>query len=355
MSDISISYKLAVLGTSTHFLALLHRASERGHLNVARLLIEHGARANVQDAEKSTPSHASSQGGHLSVSGVLLVAGADANGDSSTPLHLASQGGHLDIVRVLLNHGAEAWTEDGVKSTPLHAASQGGHLDVDRVLLEHATEAGAQDKDGWTLLHRASENGHLGVVRRLPDHGADARVPDGDRWSLLHRVSSITARTPERRAGGPRARRQPERGDEAEVDGAALGVARVLLEHGADASAKTKHKWTALHLAAERGHLEIAGVLLEHGTSASAQNDKNWTPFQEASGEWASWDYAVTFGTWNRGVGIQSPWGRRRCLGSYYRVIRTDGFPAQPLEDHPTCEYQYYCTCMSRSTPRISK
>ena len=63
-------------------------------------------------------------------------------------------------------------------------------------------------------------------------------------------ASSVVARTPERRAGAPRARCQFERGDEAEVDAAApwavqgghLGVARVLLEHGADASTKTKHK-----------------------------------------------------------------------------------------------------------------
>lgn len=62
-----------------------------------------------------------------------------------------------------------------------------------------------------------------------------------------------------------------------------LGVARVLLEHDADASAKTKHKWTPLHWASERGHLDIALVLLEHGADPSAQNHKNWTPFQEAS------------------------------------------------------------------------
>ena len=86
----------------------LHRASERGHLNVARVLIKHGAKGGCP-GRRQIGSAACVVARW--VSEVLLIAGADTksqDGDRSTPLHWASQGGHLDIVRVLLNHGAGA-------------------------------------------------------------------------------------------------------------------------------------------------------------------------------------------------------------------------------------------------------
>jgi ankyrin repeat protein len=42
----------------------------------------------------------------------------------------------------------------------------------------------------------------------------------------------------------------------------------LLLEYGADVNAKTE-RHTALHLAAEKGHLEIVKLLLEHGADVN--------------------------------------------------------------------------------------
>jgi ankyrin repeat protein len=52
----------------------------------------------------------------------------------------------------------------------------------------------------------------------------------------------------------------------------------VLLEHGADANAKTKQKWTALHWAVQGGHRGVARVLLEHCADASAKTKHKWMP-----------------------------------------------------------------------------
>jgi len=59
----------------------LHRAAERGHLDVVKLLLEHGADPNVQDDEGETPLH-----------------------------HAAAWRDNVDIVRLLLEHGADPGT-----------------------------------------------------------------------------------------------------------------------------------------------------------------------------------------------------------------------------------------------------
>ena len=49
---------------------------------------------------------------------------------------MASQEGHVDVVRVLLEQGAVIDNADDDGYTPLYVASQEGHVDVVRMLLE---------------------------------------------------------------------------------------------------------------------------------------------------------------------------------------------------------------------------
>ena len=55
--------------------------------------------------------------------------------DGMTPLHLASGGGHMDLARFLIEHGAKAEVqgEDGI--VLLLMASFGGYADVARLLI----------------------------------------------------------------------------------------------------------------------------------------------------------------------------------------------------------------------------
>jgi serine/threonine-protein phosphatase 6 regulatory ankyrin repeat subunit B len=70
------------------------------------------------------------------------VAAQDQSG--WTPLHDASQRGHLDLARFLVEHGANITAQDQSGSTPLHQASQYGHLDVARFLAERGASATAR-------------------------------------------------------------------------------------------------------------------------------------------------------------------------------------------------------------------
>ena len=200
----------------------LHSASRRGHADVARLLFEHGADANIQD------------------------------GRERTPLHLASGIGHVEVARVLLEHGADTKVQNVTGCGPLEWASSGGHVAVVRILLENGADAKAQDGQNYTPLHVAQGEE---VARLLLEHGADPNALKFDSQTPLHHLSY-------------------------QGRGAA---ARVLLEHGVDANARDANNATPLHVASDRGHHDIVRLLLQHGADIHAQNDRGQTPFMIAT------------------------------------------------------------------------
>ena len=95
--------------------------------------------------------------------------------DGLTPLHLASQEGHVEVARVLLQDGAKVSDQDGCGWTPLHWASKCGHVDLARFLMEEGADVTAIDKERRSPLHLASKNGHKKVIQLLIKHGADPR------------------------------------------------------------------------------------------------------------------------------------------------------------------------------------
>ena len=69
------------------------------------------------------------------------------------------------------------------------------------------------------------------------------------------------------------------------LGGKKVAIVRLLLEHGADVSAKGAD-WdeTPLHLASENGELKIMSLLLKHGADVDARDSRNRTPLHMALG-----------------------------------------------------------------------
>jgi len=108
--------------------------------------------------------------------------------NNSTPLHRASQEGHVEVARVLIEHGADMTVQDERGSTPLHDASRTGHKELAQFLLEHGADVTAQDKDGSTPLHQASGSGRMKLAQLLVEHNADVTARDKDGSTPLHRA-----------------------------------------------------------------------------------------------------------------------------------------------------------------------
>jgi uncharacterized protein len=92
---------------SWHHVTLLHDMAQKGYLEKASLLIEHGADVNaVEEEYQSTPLGMAAKWGHAGMVAHLLKHGADPNKSGapwSTPLVWARKKGHAEIERMLLN------------------------------------------------------------------------------------------------------------------------------------------------------------------------------------------------------------------------------------------------------------
>jgi uncharacterized protein len=105
--------------------------------------------------------------------------------DGFTALHLAAFFGQLEVAAVLLEHGAAvdapAGNPTGVQ--PLHSAAAGGHAAIVALLLERGADPDARQQGGFAPLHSAAARGDQVTARLLLDHGAtpDVRADDGRR------------------------------------------------------------------------------------------------------------------------------------------------------------------------------
>jgi ankyrin repeat protein len=239
----------------------LYVASRRRHVDVAQLLLEHGADAKTCNRFGNSPLRLASQGGQVELARVLLKHGADTESRreelssllstlGKSPLLLALEEGHVGVARVLLEYGANTEARDDRKCTPLFLASQGGLVEFVRVLLEHGADTEARGYMGFSALELASSSRHVEVVQALLEHGADVKAQDGIKRTPLHFA---------------------QEGEE---------VARALLEHGADVKARDKYDQTPLHLARRE---EVARLLLKYGADANALDNEGRTPLHHAS------------------------------------------------------------------------
>ena len=89
-----------------------------------------------------------------------------------TALALASARGHMDVARLLLEAGSDKDCQGQGGKTALMLASESGHFEVARLLLEDGAKKECLDDFGWTALMLASYYGHLEVAHLLLHTGA---------------------------------------------------------------------------------------------------------------------------------------------------------------------------------------
>ena len=89
----------------------------------------------------------------------------DNTGD--TPLHKASQKGNIEIVKILLRAGASVDKTDNDGVTPLFCAAEHGHIDVVKALLNEDANVNLENKYGDTPLSIAKKRNNAGVVKLI--------------------------------------------------------------------------------------------------------------------------------------------------------------------------------------------
>jgi ankyrin repeat protein len=169
-------------GSADHGGCPLYEASRHGYLTIVGVLIENAAKIDYQTTCHSTALQAASNAGHTEIVRLLLDNNANANLISiqkprSTALLCAVAQGHEEITRMLIDHGADVnlQTEQG---TALQVASYKGQSRIARLLIqEGARPTGAGGPNG-TALESAMYGGHKDIVFFLLQQGPDSSSRD---------------------------------------------------------------------------------------------------------------------------------------------------------------------------------
>ena len=79
-------------------------------------------------------------------------------------MHIASQNGHLDVVRLLIDSRIAVDIRGGFQMTPLALASSTGQAKVAALLSEQGADMNAWDNESWAPLHFTSRCGHVDMT-----------------------------------------------------------------------------------------------------------------------------------------------------------------------------------------------
>ena len=114
----------------------LMMASYQGHETVVELLLERGAKIEVQDGSlKQTALIMAADKGHERIVKLLLEKGANADVNirlqAKQAIHEAIEGGHLDVVKIIINKHPELLNaKASYLGTPLKIAKHCGKKDI---------------------------------------------------------------------------------------------------------------------------------------------------------------------------------------------------------------------------------
>jgi hypothetical protein len=151
----------------------LHVASYKGHLEVARLLLDHGADVNSSHRGEILLRRVY-RGGRLEVMRLVLERGADVdkrdNYFGGTVLHQASLDGQAEAVQLLLQHKADVNAKGYLNQTPLRLVYNDKNVEVAKILLEYGADIHAKSDSGVSPLEAAKLNKRHKLLESMLKH-----------------------------------------------------------------------------------------------------------------------------------------------------------------------------------------
>ena len=174
---------LTLIGTLTGVLIAaapdtrLIDAVRRVDVNAVRRLIEQKIDVNAVQPDGATALHWAAHRNDVAIADLLIRAGAKvdaADEGGTTPLGLASLDASPAMVERLLKAGANP---NAGRESPVLSAARSGNVEVMKLLLAHGGDANAKEPGrGQTALMWAVAEKHAGVARVLIEQGADVKA-----------------------------------------------------------------------------------------------------------------------------------------------------------------------------------
>lgn len=240
--------------SKTGFNALIIAAAH-GHATTVEYLIDAGADMNAKHAiNEVTPLMYAAASGHLECMKVLIAKGTDVaakHTNGGTALLEAATAGGVEAIRILIEAGAEYNFRDDDGVTPLMAVASQGHLEGQTLILDKLKETMTDSElkehinmlsfSGGSSVMFAAAGGHYNCTKQLMDLGADINAIAKATSDYMEKLTKLIE-------GGKVDDEDPH------VDGV-----------------------TALHVAAQSGHLTTVELLLAAGANVDVKDDEDRT------------------------------------------------------------------------------
>jgi len=217
---------------------------------------------------------------------------------SGSPLRNAANAGHLEIVKLLLEHGADPnLPEPGMapRGSALYVAAAAGHHEIARLLLERGADPNAMLESSGDGLSRATMNKDEKMIELLASYGAAQPVEILAYYGDVRTAAAVFALDPTK-ADDPLAlayaaregqesfmrlmlKYQPDLPKRMLIDQSwAIGAKtrelnEILFKHGMNPSQRDWLGITPLHLFAKGGSVELAEDFINHGADLHARDE----------------------------------------------------------------------------------
>ncbi len=112
--------------------------------------------------------------------------------DGKTPLHWAYERGHADVAALLIDYNANILSQAFDGRTVLHFAVQNSHILLVKRLLAFGISIDSATFDGRTALHFAVEANNTEIIEILLEAGADATERTTSGFNSFQLASQLT-------------------------------------------------------------------------------------------------------------------------------------------------------------------